>query len=471
MSGQSGDYPRVLIVGLDFTGDKGGGITLSCLFKGWPRERLAVAAGDQDLGASGFAGCYYRLGSLEDRWVWPLSAIPRERWKVSGSVIPGARGVAESENSPGDRRSAPSPRSDRHLASLTRRIGHAALRVTGSNDLLQCLYLSHPFLAWVAAFRPDIIYSPLASLGRVRLVGALARETGIPLALHFMDDWPSTLYRNGLVAPILRAKLVHELAELIEQAALLVAISDDMSQEFRARYGRNFLTFHNALELGDWARVRRNSWGAGRPFEVLFAGSIGMANEDSIRDVAQAIGSLAGAGMNIRFMILTPDGALSSASQLKRLAHVDLLPPISHAEIPARLAAADLLVLPLDFREEARQFARFSMPTKAVEYMASGSPTIVYAPATSAVSRYAKAQGWGKVVGRRNVQDLAAGIRSLADSAEQRERLAKRAMEVAMARHDADVVSDAFRSALELASTAPGSQGSASARPCRPITG
>ena len=78
------DYPRVLIVGQDFTEATGGGITLSCLFARWPKDRVAVANGERDLGASGFAGHYYRLGTLEDRWRWPLSSIPREDWKVSG---------------------------------------------------------------------------------------------------------------------------------------------------------------------------------------------------------------------------------------------------------------------------------------------------------------------------------------------------------------------------------------------------
>jgi len=36
-------YPRVLIVGYNFDLVTGGGITLSNLFDGWPRERLAVA--------------------------------------------------------------------------------------------------------------------------------------------------------------------------------------------------------------------------------------------------------------------------------------------------------------------------------------------------------------------------------------------------------------------------------------------
>lgn len=36
------DYPRVLIVGQAFNLSAGGGITLSNLFAGWPKDRMAT---------------------------------------------------------------------------------------------------------------------------------------------------------------------------------------------------------------------------------------------------------------------------------------------------------------------------------------------------------------------------------------------------------------------------------------------
>lgn len=448
MTSRAAQFPRVLIVGQDFDEVTGGGITLSCLFKAWPRDRIAVAAGGTGLGASGFAGHYYRLGSREDRWIWPLSAVPRESWKVSGPFVPGVEHGEPEARPDSSHFERPSSR-DGRLRALGRRVGYGALRLTGADDLLRGLHLSDSFLGWVADYRPDVIYSQLASLGLVRVVGDLARETRIPVALHFMDDWPTTLYRGGLLGGHVRRRLGRELGWLLDQAALLMVISDDMARAFAGRYGHDFLAFHNALDLEEWAATRRTSWAPGHPFEILYAGKIGMSNEASLLDVARATEALAGSGMDLRLAVLTPDVTHPAAARLHNFAHVGVLPAIPHAEIPARLARADLLVLPLDFGKRAEDYARFSMPTKTVEYMASGTPTLVYAPAGNAVSRYAATQQWGYVVGRSSGADLTAGLRLLAENAGERERLAQRSVELALTHHDAGPVRDAFRTALE----------------------
>ena len=412
-SGAEASYPRVLIVEEELLeGYGGGGVTMSCLFNAWPRDRIAVASGWCEVGASRLAGRYYRLGSLEDRWIWPLSVLPREAWKVSGPMVPPEGGHGQSNVGEWPSRFGRASLWDGRSDPLGRRVAYAALRLAGAEALMHGLRLSDSLLAWVAEFNPDVIYSQLASLGLIRLVDGLARETGVPVALHFMDDWPTTLYREGLLAGHISRKLDRELRALLDRAALLMVISDDMGREFARRYGHESVTFHNALDLKEWATARRESWAPGHPFEILYAGTIGIANEASITDLARATEALASDGMDVRFALLTPDAKHPVAVSLSSLAHVDVLPAIPYSQMPARLADADLLVLPLDFEKRAQDFARFSMPTKTVEYMASGTPTLIYAPAENAVSRYASAGGWGHVVGNRSGPELIALVRT-----------------------------------------------------------
>jgi len=451
MSNRSDQYPRVLIIGHDFAPNTGDQATLSSLFKGWPRDRIAVAAQSRAIGTSGFAGHYYRFGVLEDRWVWPLSLIPREPWKISGPTAPAVAPGPEETPIPMVEDASGSPGSAEPAGSWLRHGGSAVLSATGAQELLRGLHLSDRFRQWLAEYQPDVIYTQLSSLRLVRLAKELLQDTGVPLVIHFMDDWPSTVYRRTLLGPILRSRLLPELEELIHQAAVLMAISDEMSREFEKRYGRGFHTYHNAVDLGEWKQARRTSWEAREPLEVLYAGRIGTVNISSLLDVAQAVESLTQSGLGVRLTILSQDAGSPSASPLKGLPHVDVLPAIPHAGIPARLAAADILVLPLDFGEKAERFARFSMPSKTSEYMASGTPTVVYAPARNAVSRYATAEGWGRVVGKRSTRELTVALRSLAESAQERERLGRRAADLAFAHHDAHVVGEAFRRDLESA--------------------
>lgn len=453
-------FPRVLVIGEDIVeGFGGAGVTTSSLFAGWPRDRVAVASGWYELGASRFAGHYYRLGSREDRWMWPLSVVPRAAWKVSGPVAVVEDGVGQSSvgrgPSPLGRQTDWDGRRDRPH----RRLGYAALHLTGAEPLMHGLHASDPFLAWVEEFRPEVVYSQLASLGLIRLVDELARRTGIPVALHFMDDWPTTMYRNGLLAPVVRRRLTRELRGLIVRAALLMVISDDMARAFASRYGRECIPFHNSLDLETWAAARRTARPSGQPFEILYAGRIGIANETSILEVGTATEALAGRGTDVRLTVLTLDMKHPTATMLSGFNHVDVLPAIPHGELPGRLASADLLVLPLDFDKRAQDFARFSMPTKTVEYMASGSPTLIYAPADHAVSRYASSGGWGHVVGARSVPDLIAALHLLSVSPEERERLSRRAVELSTVHHDAGPVREAFRAALQSIVAGPGPSG------------
>src|SRR5262249_47299391 len=80
------DYPRVLIVAEQFGRLSGGAITLSNLFDGWPRDRLAPVnhcAPSPETRAA--AGAIYLLGRDERRYPWPLPRFARQ--PVSGPVI------------------------------------------------------------------------------------------------------------------------------------------------------------------------------------------------------------------------------------------------------------------------------------------------------------------------------------------------------------------------------------------------
>src|SRR5690554_646616 len=69
--------PRVLIIGQPFTRDTGGGITLSNLFGGWDRDKIAVACSGyllNDIDPS-ICNTYYQLGHKEKKWVFPFNLI------------------------------------------------------------------------------------------------------------------------------------------------------------------------------------------------------------------------------------------------------------------------------------------------------------------------------------------------------------------------------------------------------------
>jgi hypothetical protein len=53
-------------------------------------------------------------------------------------------------------------------------------------------------------------------------------------------------------------------------------------------------------------------------------------------------------------------------------------PVADYADLPEIYSSADILVIANDFDEKAICFLRYSMPTKASEYMISGTPSGIF---------------------------------------------------------------------------------------------
>ena len=73
------NFPKILIFGQPFNNYSGGGITLTNLFKGWPKDRIAVASTGHVLYkfSTDICDTYYRLGIEEQRWIFPFNLVQR----------------------------------------------------------------------------------------------------------------------------------------------------------------------------------------------------------------------------------------------------------------------------------------------------------------------------------------------------------------------------------------------------------
>jgi glycosyltransferase involved in cell wall biosynthesis len=429
------ERPRVLLLTSSaFNTYSGGGITLSNLFRGWPRDRLAVVHNDPLPPDTEPCARYYLLREEELGWQWPLRAWARKR------SSPPSSGVVEASSTA----SPPARRRGR------RGLQRALTLITSEGGLQDRAGLTPELRTWVADFAPQVIYTFLGSLGFVRLARALADDSGAALVVHMMDDWPSTRYRGGLLGPWLRATLDRDLREVFARATVRLGIGADMCAEYGRRYGREFAPFHNVLELDAWRPHVRRDWRVSSPLQVLYAGSIlEYAQRDALLDVARAVGELRAEGVDVTLQLQTPFGRADA-----QRGHFETLPGVVWGEAPdeatiaARLASADVLLLPVNFDARTVDYVRLSFPTKLPAYLLSGTPVLAYGPEAVAQIRLARDEGWGQVVGRRDSGALKQALRDLASDADRRERLGRRAQEVAARDHDAARVRPLFQAAI-----------------------
>lgn len=93
------------------------------------------------------------------------------------------------------------------------------------------------------------------------------------------------------------------------------------------------------------------------------------------------------------------------------------------------------------------------MPTKAPEYMISGTPMIIFAPEETAIVQYAVKYEIGFVISENRVNDIAASVRQLIDDKELRSRIGLKAIQIAELNHGSKNVTHNFRNLVSLPAT------------------
>jgi len=349
-------------------------------------------------------------------------------------------------------------------APTVRRLAAGFRFATGrANTGLLWARLSHDLKAWLREYPPDVILSQTGNLAFLRLTRQVAAFTGAPLVLYAADDWVSDWPANNLgrrvppITDILARTADREFARLVRDSVAQMAISDAMGEAYTRRYGGSWLTVPNPVDLDRWPErtPEPREFTADHPFRVLYSGSLHAVSQlPGVREVATAVRSLHEAGVPIEFEIGSHRGFSYLRSELEQpgVRMVDLVPP---EDLARRLASVDLLLLPMVFDELRLRYIRLSMPGKVAEYLASGTPVLVYGPRGTAVVDHAADRGWAEVVDVRSIAAVAHTLTRLMEDTARRTTLSERGRVVASESFAMAEIAGAFQAALRSAVNGP----------------
>jgi glycosyltransferase involved in cell wall biosynthesis len=104
---------------------------------------------------------------------------------------------------------------------------------------------------------------------------------------------------------------------------------------------------------------------------------------------------------------------------------------VEQAASYAQQRAADVLFLPLAFHSTIQEVLRTSAPGKLAEYLASGRPILVHAPAETFIAGHFRSHRAGIVVDTPDPQRLAGALRDIAGDAALRDSLRSSALALA----------------------------------------
>ena len=431
-------FPKVLIISETFKSTSGGGITLSNLFRDWPKDRLANAIDSKmvdDIESDEICNNFYRLGIREKKTLRFFSFL-QKKYQSGPYHIVSAVETANQLNK------------GTSVSVRTKLINYffRFLRFIGIYQMLYKYELSEELTAWIKDFNPDYIYTQLSNRELIHFTNDLIELTNARLAIHIMDDWPATIGKEGLMGNYWHKKISTEFKELLDKATVLMSISEGMSMEYFKRYQHEFIAFHNPIDVNHWTQFsKKNTDINTQNVNVLYAGRIGLGTSFSVIEIAEAIEELNKEGQHISFQIQTTSVSPEVKTSLQSFRCVSFNPVIEYNKLPAVFSSADLLVLPIDFDKKGIDFLRYSMPTKVSEYMVSATPILLYCSKEVSLYNHAKKYGWAYICAEKDIAMLKSSLMKLIYDADSRKVISKTAFEYAVSTYDANLVRNKFR--------------------------
>lgn len=317
--------------------------------------------------------------------------------------------------------------------------GGVGIGLFGAPDITErCIGLvdDRQALELVQAYRPQLVlYRPVPDLAHFHMMAmGLVRRLAVPLAVWIMDDWPMAL---DLTRPTLAAAFDHDLRDLLDRAALRLAIGDAMATAFAKRYGKPFLSFGNGVDLTDWPPP--STAAVGPAFTLRYSGSLAAdMTLSALLGLARSVQALADGGTPCRLEINTRQFWLDRAGGVFAGLTATTLTAVDRDGAAYRqwLADAGAVVIAYNVDAASQTYCRYSVANKLPELLASGAPILAAGPRGNATIDLVDMAGAGLVVNVGNVGALAQELADFIASPTRRRDLADAARVLAATQFD-----------------------------------
>lgn len=413
------------------------GITMSNLFRGWPKARLlqiytANASPNIDLCPTSIR--------LSSRNLKPFSFFCGQSSARPHSVDVATVGaLAKSTDA--------TPSTHRRVLQTFRKF------VVPFLDFMP-YQLNSADLKTIREFKPDVIYSMLGSIRLVRLVDSLAKLFEVPVVPHFMDDWISTYCVPGrsVGSPIHVSYLQWAVKRLFDSVPLAMSIGELMSKEYSLKYARDFFDFMNPVEVSA-TYPRMTNQKLGEPVRFVYVGGLHLGRAECLAEIGAVLQDLKDEVCPVVLDIYAPAHDAESATRLEAIGDAVVYRGSVRPETVGNvLSESDIAVHVESFSSDCAEYTRLSVSTKIPQYFAAGIPVLSYGPSGLASCLYVRSSGAGVLVDKKGGSALGEAIRTLALENDCRREMGMRAWTRAREFHEVTAVRRRFCEALFSAS-------------------
>lgn len=366
-------FNRVLVVSHNsFSDRQNNGKTLGAFFHGWDKEKLAQIYLTTDVPSFSVCERFFQLTDFD---------VLRRLFdfRHDGRVV-----LADSVNALSDVKSE--VQKSWVVGFVRNRIGPF---FRFSRDLLWGIagFKTKKIKEFIEDFNPEVVFFQSSSgVFAFQLVKWICRKYNLPLVVQTTDDYlsPKKTLNPFFWIQYFRLVAIYKWAAMY--AGSIIAISDDMKDEYSSRFGGNYHVAMNAFELSH-VGVRKNQTNEVR---FLYAGNLGLNRWRVLAEIGESLSDIykehGVRGFLSIYSLIDPGPSV--VSRLNCDGFSSFMGAVGPDDLQKIRANSDVLVHVESFDKNDIFITRLSISTKIPEYLASGRCIYAVGPGNVASIKY-----------------------------------------------------------------------------------
>ncbi|GEM_PF-1258507 len=259
------------------------------------------------------------------------------------------------------------------------------------------------------------------------LIGAYLahRKSGIPLLTYHMDI---PVRRSAMAA--FEGFFIETYEEkILRSAKERLIVSEGYAQDFRHRFGLNSILLPHSIDLKEIQRRMGELHGPPEngSTRIVHTGIVEGQREGLLR-IAETLHQ--NPDLDAKLILSTPTPKDRLLNQGFDLPCVEIL-SLPHDKVLDLQASAHILVTVLPFFHKTKEGALTGYPTKLVEYLATGRPILIHAPAWTHLCQHARRHGYASIVDGVCKNSIADAVRKIKKDNDHRLTITQKAAEQA----------------------------------------
>lgn len=413
------EYPKILIVSHNPFGLRASvGKTLSSIFTGWPKDRIAQLFFHNQVPDYSVCDNFYNVTEEQ--------IILNKKEEVGKRVY-----NAEADIKLNDRKlDIRSVVKKSNFFSLMRSLIWESKKWDNAN-----------FNNWVNDFSPDLIFfiaggSPFS----YKIVNNISQTQGIPIYLYYMDDfilpintinpfwWLNWVWKN------------YELKKILPKVSKIFTICEDMANIYRQKLSKECVSIMNSVDIQLFlsvSTIQDSTRHIGNSIKIAYFGGLHLNRWKTLSIIGKEIKNVSTQrNIDISISVYTnqqPEKKILEA--ITNPPYMEHVGSVNEDEIIFEMQKYDALIHVESFEKKYIEKTRLSISTKIPEYLSSGKPILAVGPKSISSIKYLEDTGVSYIIDSLNSNSISSVINRMVDERGKFENIGIKCIEIAKKNH------------------------------------